>query len=321
MKIIRNGITGSTLKIIATITMLLDHTAAVLLDQYLIQNGFFSISIFNIGKLSTLNEYIGVGILVLVFRMIGRIALPIYVFLLVEGFCHTKDIKAYMTRMYIFAFLSEIPFDLANCGKWISFQQQNVFWGLAIGLSVLYLYQRIDRSTIETQQILSLFGIPALAAMLFGLISGAKWGGRGILDIGNLVTIVLYLTALLISICIYLIKRRKSSVYEANLRFAKLLVMVIGMGITIAIRSDYYFGIVVSTSVLYHFRKKRIKAAGLGILSLILADPSELTAILGLIPIAAYNGKRGLQMKYFFYIFYPGHLLILTLIRFVLFFS
>lgn len=319
MKEEKKEITGSTLKIIAAIAMLLDHTAAVLLDQWLIQNGYFSISIFNIGKLSTLNEYTWVGALVLVFRMIGRIALPIYVFLLVEGFCHTKDIKAYMIRMYLFAFISEIPFDLATCGKWISFNQQNVFWGLAIGLSVLFLYQRLEKSKVKTQQILGVLGIPALAAMFFGLISGAKWGDRGIMELGKLVTVVLYLIALLISISIYLIKKKQSSEYEANLRFAKLLVMVIGMGITVFIRSDYYFGIVVSVSLLYHFRQKRIKAAGLGILSLILADPSELTAILGLIPIAAYNGKRGLKIKYLFYIFYPGHLLILTWIRFVLF--
>ena len=45
---------------------------------------------------------------------------------------------------------------------------------------------------------------------------------------------------------------------------------------------------------------------------------AEITSFFALIPIALYNGKRGLKMKYFFYVFYPAHLLLLYLIALLL---
>lgn len=43
-------------------------------------------------------------------------------------------------------------------------------------------------------------------------------------------------------------------------------------------------------------------------------DTYFLTAVLSLLFISMYNGKRGMKMKYFFYIFYPGHLCIFYLV-------
>lgn len=71
------GISGFTLKWIAMVSMVIDHTGAILFPQYL------------------------------QFRMVGRLAFPIYCFLLVEGAVHTKDIRKYEKRLLIFAFLSE----------------------------------------------------------------------------------------------------------------------------------------------------------------------------------------------------------------------
>ncbi len=104
-------VTGATLKIIALITMLVDHTAAVL-----------------IGQIS------GPTDIYWAMRLIGRMAFPIYCFLLVEGACHTRNQYMYALRLLLFAFISEIPFDLALRGKAIDNSYNNVFFTLLIGL-------------------------------------------------------------------------------------------------------------------------------------------------------------------------------------------
>lgn len=109
-----------------------------------------------------------------IFRIIGRIAFPIYCFLIVEGYLHTHDIKRYGTRLFIGGLLSEIPYDLACFGK-ISFDGQNVMITLMIGLVMIHLIR------IEKEQVFTPFII--LLSYLAAELLCCDYGGAGILVI------------------------------------------------------------------------------------------------------------------------------------------
>ncbi len=122
------------LKMIALVTMFIDHIAAVLIWR--IYTADFGITAGNQEVIYTIYEYM---------RLIGRMAFPIYCFLLVEGFLHTRSVKNYALRLLAFAFISEIPFDLALTGKWWSTSCSNVFFTLVIGLLLIWLVSYIEK--------------------------------------------------------------------------------------------------------------------------------------------------------------------------------
>lgn len=130
------GFSGTALKIIALITMLLDHIGASLIENGLLHVydlGYFS-------QIITTEWGMGWYMIDMVFRMIGRLAFPIFVFLLVEGFFHTHSRKNYVRNCFLFALLSELPFDLALANP-LGFSggasDQNVYFTLTIGLLMM----------------------------------------------------------------------------------------------------------------------------------------------------------------------------------------
>ena len=93
---------GAQLKIIAVISMAIDHTAIALIQNVLLPYGDLAS-----GSIHTLQ------ILYILMRSLGRLAFPIYCFFLVQGFLYTHSRRAYTLRLLLFGFISEIPFDLA----------------------------------------------------------------------------------------------------------------------------------------------------------------------------------------------------------------
>ena len=126
-------ISGSTLKMIAVITMFIDHLAAGVLGRYLNAAGWGNLDWSN---MDAYNQWMEQNAALFdaysMMRNIGRVAFPIYCFLLAEGLIHTKNLRKYTGRMLVFAFLSEIPFDLLFRGKWMAFEYQNVFFSACL---------------------------------------------------------------------------------------------------------------------------------------------------------------------------------------------
>ena len=125
----RCSFSGTALKTIACITMLVDHIGASCIEAGLLlpelETGEVSGGAWNQISLYQLDR---------VLRFTGRLAFPIFCFLLVEGFVHTHDVKKYVRRLFLFALISEVPFDLAFFRTPFALDHQNVYWTLALGV-------------------------------------------------------------------------------------------------------------------------------------------------------------------------------------------
>lgn len=202
---------AATLKYIAILSMLMDH---------------IWVSLFNRSEAFIFMHYF------------GRLAFPIFCFLLVEGYRHTGDIRRYMKRLLVFALISEVPYDLFLY-KEISMKDCNVMFTLLLGLAAIAAWDHFSKKGEYAEGIATF-----IAAMFVATLIKADY---------------LFLGVALIAV-MHIIKGPLKDMISAGLLFAA--------------------------------------GSGWGIPSI------------GLMHL--YNGEKGHQWKWFFYIFYPVHLAILA---------
>ncbi len=253
------GLSGSVLKTIAVITMFIDHLGAVYLERVMAAEGSF-VDLQNPGRMDVL------GWVYILMRLIGRLAFPIYAFLIVEGFSHTRNPWKYLGRLSLFALISEIPFDMAfrltdaqvfSCTL-VEFSYQNVFFTLAIGLLTITFMDMAEKYFLQGSPLKEAGVRERLLCLLLQLLAAAS-----------------------------------------------------GMVLAEALHTDYGYMGVLAICILYLFRSRRELSFLLACVELTALNFTEFTTFFALIPIKRYNGTRGRGNKYFFYIFYPAHLLLL----------
>ena len=150
---------GSVLKVIAMISMLIDHTAAYVLSGYqwarsaFLVIGSHSLSIYRM------------------MRIMGRIAFPIFCFLLVEGFMHTSSRIRYGRNLFIFALISEIPWNLVHSDSFL-YKGQNVFFTLFLGYIALCIIEKYNDD--KRKQLAGL-----LLGLLVAILLHADYGVSG----------------------------------------------------------------------------------------------------------------------------------------------
>lgn len=212
---------SAVLKLIAIITMLIDHVGLLFFPQHLI------------------------------FRMVGRLSFPLFCFLLVQGFLHTKSRGKYLSMLFLFGVVSEIPYQLFIAGELRNpLMGSNVLFALALGIVAMMFLEMGEREN-------NYWGIVPVFLCIGAQLLNLSYGAYGILLISlfylfrrSRVLCALMLAACTAGYCIY-----HGSAIQAYGIFAGVLILF-------------------------------------------------------------YNRQKGWNMpKYFFYGFYPGHMLALYLLH------
>lgn len=112
----------------------------------------------------------------------GRVAFPIFAFMAVEGYFHTRNFKKYILRMLLFAVLSEIPFDLMYGGTWFYPVHQNVLWTFLLGLLGVWLMEQV-RKKGKTWMYLLVCVLVVPAGLVLGTLCMVDYYGVGILTV------------------------------------------------------------------------------------------------------------------------------------------
>lgn len=223
------GLTNNQLKIIACISMLIDHSVAI---------------------------FPGVPVL----RIIGRIAFPIFAYMIAEGCRYTKNRAKYLGTMAAMALVFQIVYFV-----FMNDLYQGILVTFSLSIAIIFSLEAISKSANPTHKILGLLGLTA--ALFIGIVCPIIFKESGFMI-------------------------------------------------------DYFeWGIFLP--VLIYFAPNKWLKLGISAILLTLmsiySDPLQWWSLISVALLALYNGERGkAKMKYFFYIFYPAHLVVIYIIVFLM---
>ena len=110
---------------------------------------------------------------------IGRLAFPIYAFMIVEGYFNTKNLKKYVLRLLVFAVISEIPFNIAMGSRLFYPIHQNVLWSFLIAIGLIHWNEKVKEKKLWKRILVGAATI--IIAYIGGIITFVDFYNAGLL--------------------------------------------------------------------------------------------------------------------------------------------
>ena len=276
------------IKILALVTMVIDHTAYYLYSS----------------------RFIGYG-LYFAMRTAGRIAFPLYAFLLVNGFEKTSDRAKYLSRLVLFAAVSQFPYTVV-------FSQENYSLSAVSGFALLWPWYVVVPAAIAVCAVwyfcvrrdASVIGLAAALALAVVQLSA---GGVCLLGFDTNVFYTLAVSLAGMSV-LAMLGSRPASFGRALPCLAAFVICAL----CVLPNSDYgWYGFALMMLLYLSRRSKPLQAAVLLLwcyaeyVVYIRSWAYFAAAALAVIPVLLYNDRHGRPVKLFFYMIYPMHLAVL----------
>lgn len=112
---------------------------------------------------------------------IGRLSFPIFAFMIVEGYFHTKNLKKYVLRLLLFAVISEIPFNLALGGRFFYPVHQNVLWSFLFSIGLIHWNEKLKTQKYWKRLLVGCLSV--IIGYVVGLLTMVDFYHAGILTV------------------------------------------------------------------------------------------------------------------------------------------
>jgi hypothetical protein len=114
--------------------------------------------------------------------VLGRLAFPIFAFMAAEGYFYTHDYRKYILRMFLFAVISEVPYDLMKSGTFYDMYDQDVLWTFLLALLCIRVIDYVKSKGKKWAYILTAI-VVSVAGMLLGVVFMVDYSGIGVLTV------------------------------------------------------------------------------------------------------------------------------------------